>query len=74
MQVSSALLALRKRNAYQGISPSLAGSNDPDGRSSSGDFCLYNIQECRSQVAEIVDSSEMKARKMVGTALQVLRV
>ncbi|XP_062108592.1 protein ALWAYS EARLY 3-like isoform X2 [Humulus lupulus] len=70
-QVSSALLALRKRNTYQGISP-LAGLNDPECRSSSADFCLYNIQDCGSQVAEIVDTSEMKARKMVGTAMQAM--
>ncbi|KAM6545215.1 hypothetical protein CsatB_025951 [Cannabis sativa] len=70
-QVSSALLALRKRNTYSGFSP-LASLNDPDGRLSSADFCSHNIQECGSQVAEIIDTSKMKARKIAGKAMQVM--
>lgn len=76
MQVSSALLRLRKRNTYQGISPAmlfnpLASLNDPDGRSSSLSFSACNTQEFGSQVAEIVESSKSKARKVVGAATQV---
>lgn len=76
MQVSSALSRLRQRNTYQGISsPTLSkpvvSPSDPDGRASSLGGSYYNIRECGSQVAEIVESSRMRAQKLVGAALQV---
>ncbi|EXB74814.1 hypothetical protein L484_023558 [Morus notabilis] len=76
-EVSSALSRLRQRNTYQGISsPTLSkpvvSPSDPDGRASSLGGSYYNIRECGSQVAEIVESSRMRAQKLVGAALQAI--
>ena len=51
----------------------LASLNDPDGCSTSLGFSAYDNQECGFQVAEIVESSKIKAQKLVGAAMQVCR-
>lgn len=75
-QVSSALFRLRERNTYQGFSSltspkPVASSNDLNGPSSSlGSY--YNTRDCGSQVAEIVESSRIRAQKVVSAALQAI--
>lgn len=76
MQVSSALLCLRQRNTYQGSSQNMLlkamGSlNDPGSHSSSCVCSTCRIHEPGSNVAEIVESSRIRAQKMVDIAMQV---
>ncbi|XP_044498764.1 protein ALWAYS EARLY 3-like [Mangifera indica] len=76
-QVSSALLCLRQRNTYQGNMPviwskPMASLGDPSAHSSSYDYSAYQTQESGSHVAEIVESSRIKAQKMVDAAVQAM--
>ncbi|XP_015892697.3 protein ALWAYS EARLY 3 isoform X1 [Ziziphus jujuba] len=76
-QVSSALLCLRQRNTYQGSSQNMLlkamGSlNDPGSHSSSCVCSTCRIHEPGSNVAEIVESSRIRAQKMVDIAMQAL--
>ncbi|KAL8171406.1 hypothetical protein V2J09_023210 [Rumex salicifolius] len=73
-EVSYALLSLRQRNTYQGNSPQLpqktAGLDDR-GLVTFGCSRL-DIQESASHVSEIVETSRIKARKMVDAAMQAM--
>ncbi|KAI4345449.1 hypothetical protein L6164_012572 [Bauhinia variegata] len=77
-QVSSALLCLRQRNKYQGSSSVLsvmkptANSEDPGGQASSSNCSACYNQESLSHIAEIVESSRTKARKLVEAAVQAM--
>lgn len=74
-QVSSSLLVLRQRNTFHGISASpLDSSMGKSGLAGcSGTFSTYDLynHETGSHVAEIVEKSMSKARKMVYVAVQV---
>ncbi|XVF28360.1 hypothetical protein REPUB_Repub15cG0023000 [Reevesia pubescens] len=76
-QVASALFCLRQRNTYQGV-PSvkllkpLAKIGEHGSQLSSFDHSVHHVQESVSHVAEIVESSRMKARSMVDAALQAI--
>ncbi|XWS14047.1 hypothetical protein CRYUN_Cryun36dG0090200 [Craigia yunnanensis] len=76
-QVSSALFCLRQRNTYQGTSSvkmlkPLAKIGDHICQLSSFDHSMHHVHESVSHVAEIVESSRMKARSMVDAAMQAL--
>lgn len=78
MQVSSALFCLRQRNTYQGTSAvklvkPVAKIGEQGCQLSSFDHSMHHVQESVSNVAEIVESSRMKARSMVDAAMQVRR-
>lgn len=74
-QVSLALLGLRQRNTYQENVPSssithMSNSGEPDGQLTYVDN--YASDTNGFHVSEIVDSSRVKARKMVRRAIQAL--
>lgn len=74
-QVSLALLGLRQRNTYQENVPSssithMSNSGEPDGQLTYVDN--YASDTNGFHVSEIVDSSRVKARKMVHRAIQAL--
>lgn len=76
-QVSSALMRLRQRNTYQGISlipwqKAKASLEDHSGIISSLNCLPCDSQATGSHVCEIVDTSRIKARKMVDAALQAV--
>lgn len=78
-QVSSAILGLRQRNTYYGhggfsplLKKPLAPIGDRGGNPSSVDHPVYNTQESVSHVAEIVESSRVKAKSMVSAAIQAI--
>ncbi|XVE65643.1 hypothetical protein DITRI_Ditri08aG0016500 [Diplodiscus trichospermus] len=76
-QVSSALFCLRQRNTYQGASSvrlpkPMAKIGEHGCQLSSFDNSLHHVQESISHVAEIVESSRLKARSMVDAAIQAM--
>lgn len=76
-QVSSALFCLRQRNTYQGTSAvklvkPVAKIGEQGCQLSSFDHSMHHVQESVSNVAEIVESSRMKARSMVDAAMQAM--
>ncbi|XP_022722421.1 protein ALWAYS EARLY 3-like isoform X3 [Durio zibethinus] len=76
-QVSFALFCLRQRNSYQANSSvkllkPLAKIGGHGCQLSSFDHSMHHVQECVSNVAEIVESSRMKARSMVNAAMQAM--
>ncbi|XP_021862140.2 protein ALWAYS EARLY 3 isoform X1 [Spinacia oleracea] len=76
-QVSSALMCLRQRNTYQGNSlvpwQKTKASLDDHGSIVSSLNCLpCDSQGAGSHVCEIVDTSVIKARKMVDAAVQAV--
>ncbi|XVF38683.1 hypothetical protein REPUB_Repub20aG0123000 [Reevesia pubescens] len=76
-QVSSALFCLRQRNTYQGTSSvkllkPLAKIGEHGCQLSSFDHSMHHVPESVSHVAEIVESSRMKARSMVDAAMQAM--
>ncbi|XP_043723026.1 protein ALWAYS EARLY 2-like isoform X2 [Telopea speciosissima] len=76
-QVSSALLYLRKRNTYprnpqSPLMKSVANSVSPDGPPGSFDHSGFLSPESGSPVAEIVESSRLKAKTMVYTVVQAM--
>lgn len=73
-QVSLALLGLRQRNTYQENVPytslrRMSKSGEPDGQSTYLDN--YASDTNGFHVSEIVESSRIKARKMVYRAIEV---
>ncbi|XP_022740959.1 protein ALWAYS EARLY 3-like isoform X2 [Durio zibethinus] len=76
-QVSSALFCLRQRNTYPGTSSvrllkPLVKIGDHGCQLSSFDHSMHHVQESISHVADIVESSRLKARSMVDAAMQAM--
>lgn len=75
-QVSSALFCMRQHNTYQGNSnlrPRPTANLDDLGGHASSSYCsASHNQNCRSHIAEIIESSKRRARTMVGAAIQAM--
>ncbi|GAB4851258.1 hypothetical protein Ancab_030555 [Ancistrocladus abbreviatus] len=76
-QVSSALICLRQRNTYHGFSAlpcqkQMANFNDRGSLLASFDQLTCDSHDSGSHVSEIVETSRLKAQKMVDAAMQAI--